>query len=569
MKNPAERVPPILRPDRLPALPACTALVLDCPALTRSLLQRGPLFQRLLCAVAGLLRYALGAAANWVLRGAGIPLIPSRSVARVLLAVAVLGSAGMLWLAHHWQQEQRRLIGMDPAPAVDPLLALLVAVAAFAVLIVVARAVRGLGRWLGGVIGRVFPLRIAVVIGMVAAIWATAAFVHGVAIGRVGASLDASFLAVNDEFSTDVPAPSLAEVSGGPGSAVAWQDLGRQGRIFIANTPTREQIAGFFAEGGGSEAADAVRQPIRVYVGSDPDDADLRARADAAVDELERTGAFDRAVINVATGTGRGWVNENQARALEYLRHGDTATVSIQYSHLPSWMSYLVDGDRPRQAGQALFEAVYARWTELPPDRRPKLVVSGESLGSFGSEGAFSGAQDLAARTDGALWVGPTASNALWQRLVHDREPGSPVYLPVADGGETVRFSADGRAWAGPAGGVAPWAGPRVGYLQHANDPVTWLDAASVFSAPELLTGARGPGIPDQMIWIPVVTALQLAVDQLASGVPDGQGHEFGQAPAYAWAAILPPPGWAASDTVRLAAELTELRLTDLDSSSS
>ncbi|MFC6235669.1 alpha/beta-hydrolase family protein, partial [Leucobacter soli] len=488
-----------------------------------------------------------------------------RLARRALLIVSIAGSAVLLWLAHGWQQAQREQIGLDPAPASDPVLATAVALVAFGALLIIARGIRGGGRRLGRLIARVLPLKVAVALGTVLAVWAAYALVNGVMVGRVAETLDATYLAINDEFSTDVPAPELAEVSGGPGSAVSWESLGRQGRVFIANTPTREEIGGFLSQTGARNDFGPYfipAQPIRVYIGSGPEHQDLDAQVAQAVAELERTGAFERAVLNVATGTGRGWVNENQARALEYLWRGSTATVSVQYSYLPSWMSFLVDGDRPRQAGQALFDAVYARWSQLPEDARPKLLVSGESLGSFGSEGAFAGAQDLATRTDGALWVGPTANNVLWQRFTEDRDAGSPVSLPVHAAGDTVRFSADGAEWPG----AGEWAAPRVGYLQHANDPVTWLDFGAVFERPEFLSGERGPGVPDQMIWIPVVTVLQLAVDQLASGIPDGQGHEFGQAPVRAWAEILPPPAWDESDTEALAAHLAELRLDDLDS---
>ena len=161
-------------------------------------------------------------------------------------------------------------------------------------------------------------------------------------------------------------------------------------------------------------------------------------------------------------------------------------------------------------------------------------MVSGESLGSYGSEGAFTGASDLVARTEGALWVGPTANNVLWQGFHTSREPGSSVYLPTYGGGETVRFSPDGSTWPGEG----EWAAPRVGYLQHANDPVKWLDVDATFARPEFLGEDRGPGVPRQMVWVPVVTTLQLAVDQLAMGIPDGQGHEFGQAPVYALSLI-------------------------------
>ncbi|MCA0347563.1 MAG: alpha/beta-hydrolase family protein, partial [Actinobacteria bacterium] len=102
-----------------------------------------------------------------------------------------------------------------------------------------------------------------------------------------------------------------------------------------------------------------------------------------------------------------------------------------------------------------------------------------------------------------------------------------------------------------------------------ANDPVTWLDFGATFTRPDFLREDRGPGVPAQMVWLPVITTLQLAVDQLASGVPAGQGHEFGQAPVYAWAEILPPEAWPQSATESLAEWLAELRLSDLGSTSS
>ena len=316
--------------------------------------------------------------------------------------------------------------------------------------------------------------------------------------------------------------------------------LGRQGRNFIAAAPTEEDIAAFT---GG----DALT-PVRAYVGA-PDGIDLRETAERAVDELDRMGGFDRSVLNVVTGTGRGWVNENQARALEFMWAGDTATVSIQYSYLPSWMSFLVDGERAQDAGRLLFDAVYARWVDLPRDARPLLVVSGESLGSFGGEAAFSGDQDLATRTDGALFVGPTNNNRLWSRFTGERDAGTPEVLPVYDGGAIVRFADVPADWTAPG----EWGGARIGYLQHANDPITWWDWSLALNRPDWLEEDPGRDVSTHVQWIPVVTMLQLAADQLvANDVPAGQGHQFGQEPARAWAEILPPPGWTAEDTERL-----------------
>src|SRR5690606_20423150 len=128
----------------------------------------------------------------------------------------------------------------------------------------------------------------------------------------------------------------------------------------------------------------------------------------------------------------------------------DVATVSMQYSYVPSWMSFLVDGERAQDAGRLLFDAVYARVLELPESDRPLLVASGETLGTFGGEAAIRGAQDLMQRTDGALFGGPTGNNGLWSQFTADRDPGSPQGLPVYQGGQTVRFADRPEDWWAP-----------------------------------------------------------------------------------------------------------------------
>ena len=45
----------------------------------------------------------------------------------------------------------------------------------------------------------------------------------------------------------------------------------------------------------------------------------------------------------MVTTTGSGWVDPASVDTFEYLSGGDSAIVAIQYSYLPSWMSYLVD----------------------------------------------------------------------------------------------------------------------------------------------------------------------------------------------------------------------------------
>ncbi len=58
---------------------------------------------------------------------------------------------------------------------------------------------------------------------------------------------------------------------------------------------------------------------------------------------------------------------------------------------------------------------------------QPKLLVFGESLGSHAAEAAFAGFDsftsmaNLVARTEGALFAGPVASNPIWSTIVNER----------------------------------------------------------------------------------------------------------------------------------------------------
>jgi len=191
--------------------------------------------------------------------------------------------------------------------------------------------------------------------------------------------------------------------SGGPESLVPWDTLGREGRTFIGRGPDAEDIT--------SLTGTTAQEPIRIFAGTASADG-TEAQAELAVDDLERAGGFSRAALLVVTTTGTGWVEPSAATSFEYLTGGDSAIVALQYSHLPSWLSYLVDHTQARVAGRDLFDAVYDRWSRLPAESRPKLYVFGESLGSFGGEHAFSGESDLANRTDGPCSSGLPASTS-------------------------------------------------------------------------------------------------------------------------------------------------------------
>ena len=127
-------------------------------------------------------------------------------------------------------------------------------------------------------------------------------------------------------------------------------------------------------------------------------------------------------------------------------------------------------------------------------------MVFGESLGSFGGEAPFLALNNLVARTDGALFSGPTFNNTIWTQLTHDRDEGSPMWLPIYDKGENVRFAARADNLNRPDD---PWGTPRVVYLQHASDPIAWWNPDLLFAEPDWLKEPRGYDVSGRMQWIP------------------------------------------------------------------
>lgn len=513
-------------------------------SLTPSLLPRGPLFQGLVSGAAGATGYGLGVFGVWLVRymrsAETSPRAPKWAWLS-LLAVGIVGQVLMIVYFHVWQDEIRDFMGVPRLKFWDhPLTAVLSLVVLFA-FVEVGQLIRKLVRFLDLKLDRFLPPRVSAVVVVALLLALSIALLNGVVVRVAMDTINRTFAAVNDENDPDFPAPMSPLRSGGPQSLASWQSLGHQGRVFVSAGPTVQQLSRF----SGKPAV----EPIRAYAGLHSADG-IKATAALAAKELQRTGGLNRAVIAVATTTGTGWINEAEASALEYMYNGNTAIVSMQYSFLPSWLSFLVDQENARQAGQALFEAVDALVRAMPEDKRPKLVVFGESLGSFGGEAPFLSLNNLVARTDGALFSGPTFKNTIWTTLTRDRDPGSPEWLPIYDNGENVRFVAKDENLNRPD---APWDHPRAVYLQHASDPISWWTPDLLFAKPDWLREPRGYDVSRRMEWIPVVTFLQVSADMaVAVDVPDGHGHVYVQNVADAWAAVLQPPGWTPQMTAKL-----------------
>jgi uncharacterized membrane protein len=520
------------------------ALVFVCLSLSPSLLPRSGVIQGLVSGITAAIGYGIGIVAAWAWRAfadrdAGPARRRSWQVFAVAAAVALVAATV---LSRYWQGRIRALMGVPPDGLASLVVVPIVAAFVFVVLIALSRALRRFYLWIAVRLRRWIGPRAARALGWIVVVVGTALVVSGVVLDGLVAAADQAFSVRNASTEDGVAQPAAPERSGSPQSLVPWTSLGLQGRTFAGTGPSPEQIAAFTGA--------TARVPVRAYAGLDSaDTAEQRARL--AVDDVARAGGFDRGTLVVMTTTGSGWVDPAAVESIEYLTGGDIATVAMQYSYLPSWISYLVDQQRAREAGRELFDAVYDRWSKLEADHRPRLVVAGESLGSFGGETAFSGEYDLRNRTGGAVFAGPPNFNTLYREFVDGRDAGSLEVRPVYRDGRTVRFTDDPVSDMTPA--ALPWNGTRVLYLQHASDPIVWWSPRLILQRPDWLSEPRGDDVVSAMRWIPFVTFWQVSADlPFATEVPDGHGHVYTREYVDAWAHVLQPPGWSEDDAALL-----------------
>ncbi|HEU4896654.1 MAG TPA: alpha/beta-hydrolase N-terminal domain-containing protein, partial [Actinomycetota bacterium] len=129
-----------------------------------------------------------------------------------------------------------------------------------------------------------------------AGLWAgaaTAAYNAGVAyIGRANEKVEPAY----------ATPPATPLVSGSPESLLPFDDLGQQGRRYVTDVVTPELVKEVMGE-------DALAHPVRTYVGFNSEPIYPTGRAELALAELERTGAFDRSVLLLVSPTGTGWVD--------------------------------------------------------------------------------------------------------------------------------------------------------------------------------------------------------------------------------------------------------------------
>lgn len=534
-----------------------------CLSLTPSLLPRDWLFAGLIGGINAAIGYGIGLLLGKALYRFGLrnrtwwP--PSKRTLYWLKALVVTGAATasvlMLIPAAAWQRQVSALMGMEGPATLGYLRTLIIAVAVGAALLATARMLRDTVRLLARWFIRRWHLHreVAQFIGTAIVVVLVVMLVNGVLYRGFLAGASRVFQPQNTTTREGVSQPTEPERSGSPESFAAWDTLGYQGRNFVASGPRTAELEKL----NGAPA----REPIRVYAGLHTAESDDQ-RIAVLLSELERTHAFDRKLLVIVPTTGTGWVNPVAARALELMYNGDTAMVGMQYSYLPSWISFMGDRKKSMDIGRLMIDAVQERWAQLPPEHRPKLVLYGESLGSMGGQGAFGWLPDISRMGfSSVLWVGPPNASPLWRGLTARRDPGTPQARPRYDNGRTVRFSEAANAAEIADDTAAPWEGTRVLFLQHPSDPIIWWSTDLLFSEPDWLVEPPGTDRTASMRWYPIITFWQVAADITnASSVPAGHGHNYGESVLDGWAAVAPPEGWTPEDTerIRVALEKTE-----------
>ena len=325
----------------------------------------------------------------------------------------------------------------------------------------------------------------------------------------------------NEADNSNMDAPDLAEVTGGPGSLIPWEKQTRESSRWLREVLRPEQISTVMGE--------PAKQPIRVYsslAGADTE----QARADLLLAEIDRTGALDRSVFALFSPTGSGYVNYVASETLEYLTRGDCASACIQYSVLPSALSLnrVHMGTRQtRMVVNGLIERLLAR----PAEKRPKFVLFGESLGSQVSQEMFRG-QGITGPTgislDAAVWIGTPNATKWRDEIWGDR---SVAQVPSVGPGAAFLPRAV-RDWHGLS--AEQRAGVRYLLLNNGDDPIPKFGPPLLWRQPAWLgpDAQRPPGAPRGTDWQPIVTFFATFLDMQNAlaptpGVFDEGGHDY------------------------------------------
>lgn len=522
------------KPDRLGIV---AAILFVAASLSPSLIPREAILQGVLSGGSAAFGYLVGVVLHQAWIYLELPVLKQRSAEisfRVLTGLVVVMAAFSAWTWGTWQDSLRELMDMSPAGGGQRLLGALVALAILLLLFLLGRLFLLLWQTIAARLRQLVPQRLVNVIAGAVAVWLVWIVANVSVFSWIMRVADETYAALDRVADIQISQPADPLKTGSDASLIDWEPIGRTGRNYLTSGPSRDDLLAY--------GLDEALEPLRIYVGLRSAET-VEERAELALQEMIRVGAFERSVLIVATPTGTGWLDPSGVDSLEYLHAGDVATVATQYSYLASWMSLFFEPGYGENSARALFTTVYSYWSNLPRDNRPRLYLFGLSLGALSSERATHLYEVLADPHNGAVWVGPPFPSTIWRGVTSARLEGSPIWLPRFGDGSVIRFTAQKNAL--PTFGN-DWGPLRVVYVQYASDPIVFFEPSMFFVKPAWLDAPRGPDVSPSLRWYPVVTALQVGIDIiLATEVPRGFGHNYGAANYIdAWVEVTEPPGW-------------------------
>lgn len=517
-------------------------------SLMPSLSARLPFIQGVASGVITGVGYELGLGLVWLVRALQfvVPKENRKTLPKwvVLLAATVIVTYALLH-ADGWTNATRKVSGLPDLDGGLIFAIISTAAAVFAAVWVLARlfwmAVSRIDRQ----ISRVVPPRVALVSGILAGGLLFWSLIEGTAVRFAIQAVDKAQEAADHFVDPDIPRPVQAVRTGSDKSLLEWDELGRQGRAFVASAPTKAEIE----ELTGAPAMD----PIRVYVGRRSAET-YQERADLALAELIRVGAFDRSVLVVASPTGTGWMDPNSHDPLDIMLGGDVATVGVQFSYLSSPLALVLHPELGLEQTEAVFDTIYKYWTNLPKDTRPKFYVFGLSQGAFNTQSTVRWLDMLSDPIQGALWVGSPFLSPVWKTVRDGRGAGSPTWRPRFGNGSLVQAIDQFHDF---ESGLAEWGPIRMVFLQYASDPIVMFSYESAFKRPDWYKEDRAQDVSPDLLWVPVVTMLQTALDMTIAVQVQGFGHNYAPIDYMrAWHGLLEPETWTTQKSEDLADHL-------------
>lgn len=288
-----------------------------------------------------------------------------------------------------------------------------------------------------------------------------------------------------------------------------------------------------------------IAVPYRFY-GSLKDGATAAERVEHAMAAARAENVFEKVdTIMIGAPTGSGFVNWPVIQANEILSNGRSATFAIQYSKGSSFTSVNKLSIAKEQT-KLLIQQIKAEIDKLPPGKRPKVYLYGESLGAWSSQeavrelGGINGLKHLG--IDRIIWAGTPRESRFMDEILNVEAKKAEVDRIAVKIGRIEDYEALPAEQRDKIQMV---------FLTHGNDIVPQLGLDILWRKPKALFGGhRADDVREEIEWLPVLSGLDVMIDEaFGPGLLNGKpwvsvGHDYrGTYPSITQAVFHPQHG--------------------------